>query len=375
MKKTGVLAIAGLALAGLVWVVFGWQQSPAPSAQRQESPGSASRGSDQGASAAAAAGRYAAAITIARNTPDPHNPLVAYVPKPGIAGRNELDRIFAQGVPLTTQSALAARALLQRGLSDDEKIALARILARLYAPDDPTGYNAELLLDLRGLMADANKQVARSAVLSFSRLGYLPGSDAVLKDAFDKKILGPDDYYGELAHMAPLAPARVQDELLSTVRASSNAYAADILAHAINDNPKVLTSYSAHALGEIIELLGRTEPRFPPATGEFGLTDAVRYANWLRATAQLENRIHGIDPERAIVDRLGLPGTDPRKITAYLLTSEAAPLLAGARLGSPASSLVAVSNQYAAQHPGNRSLQAAAQEIAQRSARAKGTGR
>jgi hypothetical protein len=175
--------------------------------------------------------------------------------------------------------------------------------------------------------------------------------------------------------MAPLAPARVQDELLSTIRASSNAYAADILAHAINDNPKLLYGYSAHAVGEIIELLGRTEPRFPPATGEFGLTDAVRYANWLRATAQLENRIHGIDPERAIVDRLGLPGTDPRKITAYLLTSEAAPLLAGARLGSPASSLVAVSNQYAAQHPGNRSLQAAAQEIAQRSARAKGTGR
>jgi hypothetical protein len=374
MKKAGALAIAGLALAGFVWVVFGWQH-PASTAPGQPAPAPVSRGADQGASAAAAASRYAAAITIARNRPDPHNPLVAYVPKPGIEGRNELDRIFAQGVPLTTQSALAARALLQRGLSDDEKIALARILARLYAPDDPTGYNAELLLDLRGLMADANRQVARSAVLSFSRLGYLPGSDAVLKQAFDKQILGPDDYYGELAHMAPLAPARVQDELLSTVRASSNAYAADILAHAVNDNPKVLTGYSAHALGEIIELLGRTEPRFPSATGEFGLTDAVRYANWLRATAQLESRIHGIDPDRAIVDRLGLPGTDPRKITAYLLTSEASSLLSSARLGSPASGLVAASNQYAAQYPANKNLQSAAQEIAQRSARPKGAGR
>ena len=373
MKKAGVLAIAGLALAGFVWVLFG-SQPPASTAPRQEAPPAASGVGDQVASTAAAA-RYAAAITVARNRPDPHNPLVAYVPKRGIAGRNELDRIFAQGVPLTTQSALAARALLQRGLSDDEKIALARILARLYAPDDPTGYNAELLLDLRGLMGDANRQVARSAVLSFSRLGYLPGSDALLKDAFDKQILGAEDYYGELAHMAPLAPARVQDELLSAVRASSNAYAADILAHAINDNPKVLNGYSAQAVGEIIELLGRTEPRFPSATGEFGLTDAVRYANWLRATAQLESRIHGIDPDRAIVDRLGLPGTDPRKITAYLLTPEASPLLSTARLGSPAGSLVAMSNQYAAQHPGNKNLQSAAQEIAQKSARPQGAGR
>jgi hypothetical protein len=37
MKKTGVLAIAGLALAGLVWVVFGWQQSPAPAPQGRNS--------------------------------------------------------------------------------------------------------------------------------------------------------------------------------------------------------------------------------------------------------------------------------------------------------------------------------------------------
>lgn len=374
MRKASALAAAGLvALAGIVWAVLEWS-SGASTVPRPGIPGLASRAGEQGASAAAAA-RYAAQIAIARNRLDPQNPLAAYVPKAGIEGRNELDRIYVQGVPITTQSALAARALLKRGLSDDEKIALARILARLYAPDDPTGYNADLLLDLRGLMGDSNKQVARSAVLSFSRLGYLPGSDALLKDAFDKKILGAEDYYGELAHMAPSAPARVQDELLTTVRASSNAYAADILAHAINDNPKVLNGYSAHAVGEISELLGRTEPRFPSATGEFGLTDAVRYANWLRATAQLESRTHGIDPDRAIVDRLGMPGTDPRKITAYLLTPEASALLSNARLGSPAGSLVALSDQYAAQYPGNRVLQSAAQEIAQRSGRTKGVAR
>ena len=373
MKKAAVLAIAGLALAGFVWVVFVWQP-PASTAPRQEAPAPASRGGDQVASAAAAA-RYAAAITVARNRSDPHNPLAAYVPKPGIAGRNELDRIFAQGVPLTTQSALAARALLQRGLSDDEKIALSRILGRLYAPDDPTGYNADILLDLRRLLGDSNKQVARSAALSFSRIGYLPGSDAVLRDAFDNQVLGANDYYGELAHMAPQAPAHVQAAMLSAIRASSNAYAADILAGSINDNPKVLQGYSAHAVEEIARLLAGAEPRFPAATGDFGLTDAVRYANWLRATAQVESLAQGTDLDAAIVARLGMPGTDPRKITAYLLTPEASSLLSTARLGSPASGLVVASNQYAAQHPGNKILQSAAQEIAQRSARPKGAGR
>jgi len=373
MKTAGALAIAGLALAGFVWVVFGWQP-PASTAPRQEVPAPASRGGDQVASAAAAA-RYAAAITVARNRPDPHNPLVAYVPKPGIAGRDELDRIFAQGVPLTTQSALAARALLQRGLSDDEKIALARILGRLYAPDDPTGYNADILLDMRRLLGDRNKQVARSAALSFSRIGYLPGSDAVLRDAFDNQVLGADDYYGELAHMAPQAPAHVQAAMLFAIRASSNAYAVDILAGSINDNSKVLQGYSAHAVEEIARLLAGAEPRFPAATGDFGLTDAVRYANWLRATAQVESLAQGTDLDAAIVARLGMPGTDPRKITAYLLTPEASSLLSTARLGSPASGLVGASNQYAAQHPGNKILQSAAQEIAQRSARPKGTGR
>ena len=164
------------------------------------------------------AARYAAAIAVARGREDSHNSLASYVPKPGVEGRIELDRIFAQGVSLTSRSALAARALLKAGLSDDEKIALARILGRLYSPDNPTGYNADILLDLRSLIGDNNKEVARSAALSFSRVGYLPGSDALLKSAFETHVLGADDYYGELAHMAPLAPVGVQDELLSAIR-------------------------------------------------------------------------------------------------------------------------------------------------------------
>ena len=171
--------------------------------------------------------------------------------------------------------------------------------------------------------------------------------------------------------MAPLAPAGVQEELLSTIRGSANPYAADILAGSINENPKILNGYSARSVNEIAQLLGNSEPRFASATGDFGLTDAVRYANWLRATAQVESLAHGTEVDAAILARLSLPGTDPRKITAYLLMPEASSILSTALVGSPTAGLVSASNQYAAQYPRNMILQSAAQEIGQRVGRPK----
>jgi len=368
MKKPTLLAVAGLALAGLLW---SWLETrPVATMAPDQDAGASVRGS--GAPTSSAAARYAMEIAVARNRQDSENALAAYVARPGIEGRNELDRIFAQGVPQTTRSVLAARALLKAGLSDGEKIAMARILGSLYSPDNVTGYNADILLDLRSLVADSNKEVARSAALSFSRIGYLPGTDALLKTAFDNRVLSPDDYYGELAHMAPLAPAGVQDELVSAIRTSGNTYAADILAGSINEDPKRLNSYSARSQNEIAQLLGNTEPRFASAAGEFGLTDALRYANWLRATAQVESLAQGTDVDASIVARLGAPGTDPRKITAYLLTPEASSLLSSALVGSPGGGLVAATNRYAAQYPGNKTLQSAVADIGQRVGRPKG---
>ncbi|MEJ8852803.1 hypothetical protein [Variovorax rhizosphaerae] len=368
MKKAGLLAVVAVAVAG----IFYWSQTqPLPgTAPQQSSPAPVFHRDDRGPSAAAA--RYATEIGAARDKQDSQNPLASYVPRPGIEGRNELDRIFAQSVLLTTRSALAAHALLKAGISNDEKIALARILGRLYSPDNLTGYNSDLLLDLRTLIGDDNKDVARSAALSFSRLGYLPGSDALLKTAFDSRVLSADDYYGELAHMAPLAPAGVQDELVSMIRSSANPYAADILAGSINNDPSILRSYSERSIANIGEFLRNSEPRFASATGDFGLTDAVRYANWLRASAKVDSLSHGTDLDTAIVAQLTLPGTDPRKITAYLLMPEASSILSSALLGSPAGGLVSASNQYAAQYPGNMILQSAAQEIGQRIGRSRG---
>ncbi len=365
MKKLALVAAAGVALVVLWSVDF----TNPPTTRVPQDPTAASRKAapakdNPGASSAAA--KYAAELALARSRGDTGNALASYVSKPGIAGRNELDRIFVEGFPINEQSALAARALLKAGPSDDEKIALARILGRLYSPDNLTGYNTDLLLDLRALINDNNKQVGRSAALTFSRLGYLPGSDAVLKAAFDNSVLGVDDYYGELAHMAPSAPARVQDELLASVRTAANAYAADVLASSINADPAVLKAYSGRSVDEIRQLLGNTEPRFASASGEFGLTDAVRYANWLRASAQIDSAASGANIDAVIVSKLGVPGTDPRKIMAYLLTPEASSMLSSAQLGSPASGLVLIASQHAAQYPDNRGLQSAALEIASR---------
>jgi hypothetical protein len=234
-----------------------------------------------GAESANGAASYVTQLENARRFQVDSSSLYAYRPTPGIEGRKELDRIFIEGVPATREAVVFARELLRKNISDDEKIALARILGGLYGRDDPTGFNADILLDLRELASSSHVEVARSAVFVFSRLGYLPGSDLFLDDAYARGVLIADDYYGELAHMASTSPGAIQEKIVEELTASGNDYSRKVLFSYINDGSLNLGLVSARALSEIQGLLKYGEPSFSSAVGVFGFSEVIEYSSWL----------------------------------------------------------------------------------------------
>jgi hypothetical protein len=295
------------------------------------------------------------------------NPIVLYRSMPGWSGRTALDEIYARGVPQSKQSVDAVRSLLAQGVSGDEKVALARILGALYRQDDPLGENANILSELRKLSGDANGDAARMAVITYARLGYFNDSEALLESAYARGALHIDDYYGELAHLVDIAPPDKKVGLTEKIKASSNSYASDVLAMTLLGGQEGVEKYPTESLENISQLFKKTEPVFPSGLGEFGLFGAMRYSNWLRASAKIESQNSGRSADFEIINSLSQPNTDPRKVMAYLLTPEANSILAVAPLGSPVAGLVKIVNQYALQFPSNPSLQEYAQDIVRRS--------
>lgn len=338
------------------------RSSPLPSV-RSDASGFGSAGS-------ASARNYLQQLQAAENRSQMENPLRAYQVGSNREGRNRLDEMYARGIPRTAQSVLELRSILSRNPSGEEKIALARLLGSLYSPDNITGQNADILLDLRQLTTDPDKLVARSAVFTYSRLGYFNDVETVLQNALKQEILEEDDYYGELAHLstAPsLETARRQNLLTSIVR-ENNTYAVEILMDS-TARENALGNYSKEEIAALAGVFAKNEPNFPSATSQFGLGDAVNYATWLRATAKVNSALSGGSADELIVAKLQEKNTDPRKVIGYLISPEATPILSNAKLGSPTAELIKTAQAYANQFPTSAIIQQSVAEISSRAGR------
>jgi hypothetical protein len=237
-------------------------------------------------------------------------------------GRKVLDEMYALGMVKNAENVKAIRALIASKVTNEEKVALARILGGLYSADDPTGMNATIAQDLRGLTHDGQKDVARAATLTFSRLTYFPDSPEVLLSAKKRGLIDMDEYYGELAHLTAYAPANEQANLVSTIRNGKNRYAAEILAF-VSQEAAIMKKFYPETKKQILSLLEEHEPEFSKvAIGEFDYTDAVRYSTWLHATATLNRDVKNTKYHDLIMARLNDEKIDPRKIMAFLASSE-----------------------------------------------------
>ena len=113
-------------------------------------------------------------------------------------------------------------------------------------------------------------------------------------------------------------------------------------------------------------LLRATEPGFDYGVGRFGMTDAIRYTEWVRASATIESQKTGRNMDDIVIAKLSEPGTDPRKIMGYLSSPEAAPLLASAAPDSQVQKLAAIARLHSNQNPENRDMAEIAQLIESR---------
>jgi hypothetical protein len=310
------------------------------------------------------AAEYQANVAIAASKIDEQNPLRSYKPTPGLAGRIALDEIYAKGIPATPLSATLALGLLRDGrLSDDEKIAMTSVLSALYNRENTSGANQDIALELKRLAANPNKEIAHDATMYYAGLEYLPGTEHVLKQALKRGALDVDSYFREMAHLITSAPPEKQKEFMAEIREASNRLAADILADALNSGKDFNAAPFLKSSEDMAELLRNTEPQFGGAMGQFGGTDALRYETWLRASATIESAKTGRNMDDIIVAKLSEPGTDPRKIMAYLSSPYAMPLLAEAAPDSQVQRLAAIARRQSDQNPGNRDMRFLAEAI------------
>jgi hypothetical protein len=362
-----LIGMTGLASAFVLYYTFASEASRGdlPTAQSGATlmaPPSAS--GSAGKPSTNSAVEYQANVAAAASKIDEQNPLLSYKPTPGVAGRTALDAMYAKGIPATHLSATLALRFLRDGqLSDDEKIAMAAVLSAIYNRENTSGANQDIALELKKLAADPNKQIAHDAALYYAGLEYLPGTEDVLKQALKNGALDIDSYFREMAHLITSAPPDKQKEFMAEIRASSNRLASDILADALNSGKDFNAAPFLKSSEDMAELLRNTEPQFGGAVGQYGGTDALRYETWLRASATIESAKTGRSMDDIIVAKLSEPGTDPRKVMAYLSSPYAAPLLAEAAPDSQVQKLAAIARRQSDQNPGNRDMRFLAEQI------------
>jgi hypothetical protein len=278
-----------------------------------------------------------------------------------------MDEIYFKGVPATAQSVSLARALLQSGtLSPDEKIPMIRILASLYNRENTTGANSEIAQTLKQFSLDPDKQVAAQAAIKYARqVEYQPGTELVLKKALENGALDANAYFQELAHLIPSSPPEKQKEFLAEIRAAGSLIGRDVLVMGLNSGEEFNAVSFLKSSEDMAGLLRETEPKFGPLVG-LGLGDAVRYTEWLRASAAIESHKTGRSMDEVIIARLSQPNTDERKVMGFLISPQAGPMLAAAEPDSPVQKLVAVAQLYSAQSPGNQTMVEFVQAIRER---------
>lgn len=208
----------------------------------------------------------------------------------------------------------------------EEKIRLARLYNSAYFHTEDNLVRQDISRKLTALLrSEDNTSVGRALAFSHSRLIFDNQTKENLSTAFAKKFLTEDDYYGELAHVFQGAPDSSRSEIISEISKSRNRYASEITADLLINSPNPGLPKADRLL--LIQYLNEFPPGFGATPTSFGMTDAIRYEQWLRAIANLESQDKSVSPELLIFQKLSARETDPRAAIAFLLSPEAEKLV------------------------------------------------
>lgn len=266
-----------------------------------------------------------------------------------------LSRVHAQGVSPTKTNITSLRNLLGGKLSDGERVIVVKIIGEMYTFDDFAGFNSAIERDIRSHIYSGAREVARAAIFSFSRMGYFEDSLSMLAYAREKKLIGIDEYFGEIAHALPNAPKYRQNELVSILATEDNPYGIEVVTmHIVH--PVASSGLYPETLLSLEKLLARNEPNFPLALGQFGYNDAFRLTEWLHARAALHVRLGRGTYSGFVLSYLNAPKTDARKILAFLSSPEGGKMIAGVGRRQPFDAAMAKAKRYVESFPGHVTL-------------------
>jgi hypothetical protein len=288
--------------------------------------------------------------------------IVQYHNNSGLEGRKVLEHVHALGLDITADNVKITRSLLSSTMKSDEKVVLTRILGSLYTHNNKTGMNSEITQDLKGVIYSDQKEVARAGVLAYSRLGYFTDSGEVLLHAKNSGIIDTDEYYGEIAYLVPYAPANDQINLVTKIKGANNQYAMEILAFSTQDS-EIRTKVDAEAKKIVLSSLEANEPGFAQAPKEFSLIDAVRYSTWLQSIATLSSATSNVKYEDVVLAHLNNFNTDPRKIMAFLMSSDGKTLIQKIGKGGSLDSALERISLYLKQIPPSIIMEEVVQDI------------
>lgn len=272
------------------------------------------------------------------------------------------DKLIASGIPASSKIVGEIKAYFQNTKSNKEKIRYARMFNSAYFnTTDPT-LRAEISRTLSELLAaESDPSVGRELALSHSRLIFDQNTLENLSSAYKRKLIGFDDYYGELAHVFPASPPEVRSGIIDQLSASHNRYAADIVANfAAKGEGAMLTNSESISLKKY---LSDNEPIFSGNASSFGMFEAIRVDQWLRAVGTLEQSTGSKSRGQYISEKLTDPKADPRFAVAYLISPAAREYSRNEISSRDLQTIQSKALQFIAEHPSSTPLQQAGMMI------------
>jgi hypothetical protein len=276
----------------------------------------------------------------------------------GKNGREILDQILSsRSLPATKENIASVLSLLRSNVTREEKDALTRLIGALYLGIDDPQARGDIQRFLSAMARNTDDPaLGRVTALTYSRLAYFPDSLAVLAHARSVGFIKDNEYFGNIAHLLPAAPAGDQPQFLKLLSEANNGYSREILANLLKDK-EILKSLTPAASATAAGILARFEPTFSNPANAFGGFELLRYEDWISASVALNAQISG-EPERIVMARmLTIDGADPRKLIA-VLSSESASIVVRAAFDRRSLEKIdtAIAN-FAKQNSGNPYIQ------------------
>lgn len=201
-----------------------------------------------------------------------------------------------------------------------ERASLIRLLGQQHLETEDQTIKSSIEKALISVSSEKDKEVAKNAVLTYSRLGYFAETLSVLNKARKANTINEDEYYGDLVHLIHFAPQTDQKLMLQEIKQSKNDLVRDILAANLKNN-EFLKSLDKGVATQMLEVLGN-EPTFSQPVSRVGGFESLQYEGWLYSTMRLRSHLTG-EPERFyLIQTLLSKPDEPRKLIAALWNTE-----------------------------------------------------